>query len=83
MSHWTLLFLAVLSVAGSVMTIRHAQNGRAEALPYCRFERRSKFSPFAKKSTGGAFIRDYRAAAATSFSIGAPIRLPHSVHEPS
>ncbi len=25
----------------------------------------------------------YRAAAATSFSIGAPIRLPHSVHEPS
>jgi hypothetical protein len=27
--------------------------------------------------------RDYRAAAATSFSIGAPIRLPHSVQEPS
>jgi hypothetical protein len=25
----------------------------------------------------------YRAAAATSFSIGAPIRLPHSVHDPS
>jgi len=25
----------------------------------------------------------YRAAAATSFSIGAPIKFPHSVHEPS
>ena len=28
-------------------------------------------------------MASYRAAAASSFSMGAPTRLPHSVHEPS
>ena len=37
----------------------------------------------AKASAGRQVIIPYLAAAAISLSIGAPTRLPHSVHEPS
>jgi hypothetical protein len=35
------------------------------------------------KILAGGQVSDYPAATATGFSIGTPIRLPHSVHDPS
>ena len=64
---------------------RENPHGGSVAIPR-RYFQRDSYRGLGKKrgiSSLSAGDRHYRAAAAISFSMGAPTRLPHSVHEPS